>query len=75
MSIVPPPKRATLDDLYREPGQAELIGGGIVRETASGHTPARVAFEIAVSLREHVRRDGRGFAYPDGIGFAVPELP
>jgi Uma2 family endonuclease len=75
MSIVPPPKRATLDDLYREPGKAELIGGRIVRYMASGDLPSEVAFEIAVSLREHVRLTGRGVAYPDGIGFAVPELP
>src|SRR5205823_15074333 len=69
------PSRATLDDLYREPGKAELIGGRIVRLMASGHKPSQVAFEIAISLHEHAKRIGRGVAYADGMGFAVPELP
>lgn len=67
--------RATLDDLYREAGKAELIGGRIVQFMPSGHRPSLVAFEIAVSLREYARRVGRGVAYADNIGFAVPELP
>jgi len=67
--------RATLDDLYREEGKAELIGGRIVRFMASGHLPGAVAEEIFVSLRQHARSSGRGVAHADGIGFAVPELP
>ena len=42
---------ATLDDLYKVEGKAELIDGRIVHFMASGFDPARVAFEIAVSLR------------------------
>jgi Uma2 family endonuclease len=72
--IVPTP-RATLDDLYREEGKAELIGGRIVRFMASGDLPSVVAFEIAVSLRAYARTTGQGVAYSDGIGYAVPELP
>jgi Uma2 family endonuclease len=67
--------RATLDDLYREEGKAELVGGRIVRYMASGDLPSTVAFEIAVSLREHAKVTGRGKAYADGIGYVVPELP
>src|SRR5689334_21897343 len=67
--------RATLDDLYREEGKAELIGGRIVRFMASGDLPSASAFEIAVSLRAHAKAAGRGDAYPDGIGYAIPELP
>jgi Uma2 family endonuclease len=67
--------RATLDDLYREEGKAELIGGRIVRYMASGELPARAAGEIFVSLRLHAKSTKRGRAYPDGIGYAVPELP
>ena len=73
--ILNPTRRATLDDLYREEGKAELIGGRIVRYMASGDLPSTVAFEIAVSLRAHVKATGRGAAYADGIGYAVPELP
>src|SRR5262245_15828218 len=66
--------RATLDDLYREEGKAELIGGRIVRFMASGHLPSLVASNIFVSQRLWTRAMGRGRAYPDGIGFAIPEL-
>lgn len=67
--------RATLDDLYREEGKAELIGGRIVRFMASGHLPSLVAEEIFVSLRLYAKATKRGVAHADGIGFAVPELP
>ena len=67
--------RATLDDLLKTDGKAELIGGRIVHFMASGHKPSVVALENTVSLREYARRFGRGVAYADGMGFAVPELP
>lgn len=67
--------RATLDDLYREEGKAELIGGRIVRFMASGHLPSAVVEEIFVSLRLHAKTTKRGIAHTDGIGYAIPELP
>jgi Uma2 family endonuclease len=67
--------RATLDDLYREEGKAELIGGRIVRYMASGDLPSSVALEIVVSVRGYAKAKRRGRAYADGIGYAVPELP
>jgi Uma2 family endonuclease len=66
--------RATLDDLYREEGKAELIGGRIVRYMASGELPSNIAFDIAASLRSHAKRTKRGSAYGDGIGYAIAEL-
>jgi Uma2 family endonuclease len=62
---------ATLDDLYRVEGKAELIGGRIVHLMSSGHSPSRVAFRIAMRLEEHAQRTGVGVAYPNGIGFAL----
>lgn len=70
-----PISRATVDDLYREPGKAELIGGRIVRFMSSGDLPGAVALEIAVSLREYARRSGQGNARADGVGYLIPELP
>ncbi len=67
--------RATLDDLSRTPGKAELIGGRIVHHMATGRKPNRVAFRIARSLDDHAAQTGRGEAYTDNMGFAVPELP
>lgn len=67
---------ATLEDLYRVEGKAELIAGRVVRLMPSGDAPSEAAFEIAVSLRDHARRSGVGVAYPDGIGYAQrPALP
>jgi Uma2 family endonuclease len=67
--------RATLADLYREEGKAELIGGRIHRFMASGHLPGAVAEDIFVSLRLHQRATQKGVAHADGVGYAVPELP
>jgi Uma2 family endonuclease len=67
--------RATLDDLYREEGKAELIGGRIVRIMPSGDLPGDVAEEIFISLRMYAKATGRGIVHADGVGFAVPELP
>lgn len=66
--------RATLDDLYRVEGKAELINGGIVQLMASGDLPSELANMIYVSLLMYVRATKRGIAKADGIGFAVPEL-
>jgi hypothetical protein len=74
MSSVPTAK-ATLDDLSREEGKAELIGGRIVRFMASGHLPSAVAEEIFISLRGHQKATKQGVAHADGIGYAVEELP
>src|SRR5438128_1467485 len=70
-----PPSRATLDDLYRTPGKAELIGGRIVSCMATGHKPNRVAGRIFRSLDDHATQTGRGGAFTDSLGFAIPELP
>ena len=67
--------RATLEDLYRTPEKAELIGGRIVRFMATGRKPNRVAFRIARSLDDYATRTGKGEAYTDNIGFAIAELP
>src|SRR5438105_10370708 len=74
MSSVSTP-RATLDDLYRTEGKAELIGGRIVKFMALGHLPSRAAGEIFVSLWLYTKAVRRGHAYGDGLGYAVAELP
>jgi Uma2 family endonuclease len=66
--------RATLDDLYRTEGKAELIGGRIVH-MANGHLPGLVAENIFVDLRMFTKAAGTGRTHADGVGFAVPELP
>ena len=65
---------ATLDDLYRVEGKAELIAGRIVRLMPTGRKPSRVAFRIARGLDDHAEAIGRGEAYGDNIGYAVARL-
>jgi len=62
---------ATLDDLARTEGKAELVAGRIVHFMPSGDALTEAAFEIAVHLREYARQRGRGVAFPDGIGYAM----
>jgi Uma2 family endonuclease len=66
---------ATFDDLYREEGRAELIGGRIVRFLASGHLPSAVAMEIFASLRSYAQTTNRGRVYIGTLVYEVPELP
>ena len=71
-----PSKPATLDDLYRVEGKAELVSGKIIHYVASGDVPSEVAFEIAVRLA-HIREADAALArhYPDGLGYAmIPPL-
>jgi Uma2 family endonuclease len=65
---------ATLDDLYREEGKAELINGRIIPLMATGRRPNRVASRIFRSLDDHAEATGHGEAYTDNMGFAVPPL-
>jgi Uma2 family endonuclease len=66
---------ATLDDLYRVDGKAELIAGRIVHIMPTGRRPNRIAGNIFVSLKNHTKATGRGEAYTDNMGFAIPKLP
>jgi Uma2 family endonuclease len=77
MSVGTPttPGRATLADLARTPGKAELIGGRIVPLMPTGLRPNLVAGRIYRSLADHVDAIGRGVALTDNMGFAIPALP
>jgi Uma2 family endonuclease len=64
------PRRATLEDLYAAEGPAELVGGRIVRDM-TGERLSEIAFNIAASLRAHVKQTGHGKVHPDGVGYAA----
>lgn len=68
-------ERATVADLYRVEGKAELIEGRIVPLMPTGRRSNRVAGNIYLGLRGYERDHGRGEAYTDNIGYVVPELP
>ena len=69
--IVALPFPATLADLMKVEGKAELIGGRIVESMASGSLPSTIALEIAFELRLYSKSRGVGVAYGDGIGYAI----
>jgi Uma2 family endonuclease len=65
---------ATLDDLARVTDKAELVDGRIVLLMPTGRKPGRVAGRIYRFLDDYATQGGRGEAYPDNVGFAVPRL-
>ncbi len=62
---------ATIEDLYKIEGKAELINGEIVLMSPTGGRPNFAAGEIFASLRDHVRRTKRGLAIGDNTAFVV----
>ena len=66
--------KATLADLYRVKGKAELVEGEIVHMAPTGWKPGYASGEIFSSLRDYVRRTQTGYAVPDNVGFRV-DLP
>jgi Uma2 family endonuclease len=64
---------ATIEDLYREDGQAELVGGRIVRYLPLGAFPSTVAGNIVFGLRGHAKARG-GRAYMGRLAYVFPAL-
>jgi len=69
------PKRATIDDLYHVEGQAELIGGRIVRLPLHDIRTGRIVMEVACSLSDHVGATRRGEVFTSTLAYVVPRLP
>jgi len=63
--------RATIDDLYKVEGKAELVNGEIVEMPPAGDELSVTGGEIFANLRDYARRTRRGRAYPDSAGFKV----
>src|SRR5258708_6437568 len=71
MLVIARNQPATLDDLYKVEGKAELVNGRIIHYLASGDLPSEIAFEIAVRLRAYAKERGVGKASSDGLGYAM----
>ncbi|MBS0209276.1 MAG: Uma2 family endonuclease [Planctomycetes bacterium] len=65
---------ATVDDLYRVEGKAELVDGELVHMQANGDWHGIVTGNIFISLHAHVKQLGVGVAYGDSIVFLC-DLP
>ena len=64
-------REATIEDLYRVDGKAELVGGELVLMSPTGWLPGFAGGEIFISLHEYARRTRAGYAVPDNVGFVV----
>jgi Uma2 family endonuclease len=67
-------QRASIDDLRRVHGKAELVDGKVKLMSPTGGRPARVGGKIYASLLRHEEEHGGGYALPDNAGFLV-DLP
>jgi Uma2 family endonuclease len=65
---------ATIDDLHRVEGKAEIVDGELVLMSPTGFLPGRAGGAIYRSLAAHEERTGGGYAIPDNVGFVV-DLP
>ena len=62
---------ATIEDLYKVKGKAELVNGEIVEMPLTGYLPHYAAQEIMISLRSYAKRTRTGYAIGDNVGFVV----
>jgi Uma2 family endonuclease len=62
---------ATIDDLYKVEGKAELVNGEIVHMPLTGALPGYAGDEIFSSLREYSKRMRFGRAFSDSKAFVV----
>jgi Uma2 family endonuclease len=65
---------ATIEDLYKVKGKAELVNGEIVEMSPTGHLPHYASLEILVSLRSYMKRTRKGYAIGHNVAFVV-DLP
>ena len=65
---------ATIEDLYKVDGKAELVNGEIVHMSPTGADPHYAAWDIANSLRAYGVATHKGYAVCDNVGFVV-DLP
>jgi Uma2 family endonuclease len=66
--------RATIEDLYKVEGKAELVNGEIVYMPPTGDEPGYAGDAILVSLFDYSKRTKAGRAVGDNKGFRV-DLP
>ncbi|HEX8423644.1 MAG TPA: Uma2 family endonuclease [Pyrinomonadaceae bacterium] len=62
---------ATIEDLYKVEGKAELVNGEIVHMSPTGFEPGYAGDEIFASLREYSKRTKSGVAVGDNKAFRV----
>ena len=62
---------ATIEDLYKVEGKAELVNGEIVLMPLTGGLPHLAAFRISLSLVPYAKMIKNGYAIEDSAAFVV----
>ena len=62
---------ATIEDLYKVEGKAELVNGEIVLMPLTGGVPHLAALQITLSLVPYEKRTKKGYAIADSAAFIV----
>ena len=62
---------ATIEDLYKVEGKAEIVDGELVLMSPGGFSHGRVAGSIHRSLVGYEESSGLGYAIPDNVGIVV----
>lgn len=62
---------ATIEDLYKVEGKAELVNGEIVQMSPTGGLPNYAAGEIFLSLHAYAKQTRKGVAVGDNAAFVV----
>ena len=63
--------KATIEDLYRVRGKAELVNGEIIQMPPTGYSPDFAASRILYSLITLEQATKSGYAIGDNVGFRV----
>src|SRR5919206_1121658 len=73
MAVTKSKTEATVADLYQVPdhGKAELVNGELLLMSPTGGVPGRAGGRIYRNLDDYERQTGRGYAFPDNVGFLV----
>ncbi len=62
---------ATIEDLYKVEGKAELVNGEIVHMATTGGLPHYAALQITISLHPYAKTSRSGYAIGDNTAFVV----
>jgi Uma2 family endonuclease len=73
-TMLPAAKRATIDDLLRYEGKAELIDGKMVTYMPAGIRHSRIDSLIYMVLFQYEKTTKLGYAFDDNLGYRVAEL-
>ena len=71
---VPGKRKASVRDLHRAEGKAELINGRVVQMSPTGFRPSQVAMRIVLSLHSYSEATRTGSVFTDNVAF-LTNLP